>query len=163
MLGDPWKDWKPGNPRAAKLVKGKDWIFKTLDRHKLEIPELKSIDIIELGEVASQALSKGLGTNQFARLLEDKISNPLLHGTDGLSLTLALVLCSAAQNAASYQDMLENGVEEVEWFGHGICVECLKNNGQRVKIGSPFASGHLFPPACTNCFCSLSPVMPDFS
>lgn len=161
MTVDMWKDWKPGNPRAAHIARGKNWIGNMLIRHKIDIPGIDSFDLVELGKVSAQALDKGLGPNGFAKLLETEIDNPLLRGPDGISLTIALIVGSAAANAASYNSCIELGVEKVQWIGHGLCTICSKNIDQIRKIGEEFESGHLFPPACVGCYCGIMSIPTD--
>lgn len=158
MNVDLWKDWKPGNSRAAHMARGKNWIGDMLSRHKIDIPGIESFDLVELGKVSAQALDGGLGVNRFAKLLETEMDNPLLRGPDGISLTIASIIGSAAANAVSYKSCIELGVEKVQWIGHGLCAICSKNIDQIRRIGEEFDSGHLFPPACVNCYCSITPV-----
>jgi len=158
-----WKDWKPGNKRAAKIANRKHFISEILERQKIEIPGIEQLDLAEVSRVCSDALSKGLGYDQTSKLLQQAIVNPILSGPDGISLNIAWVVCATAGEEAAYESYYDLGVEEVEWVGStDNCPICSMNMGQRVKVGSPFKSGHLFPPCCLNCRCNLNLVEIDY-
>ena len=158
-----WRDWKPGNKRAAEMAIRKSFISEILARQKIEIPGIEQLDLEEVGRVCSEALSRGFSYDKTSKLLQEAIDNPMLRGTDGISLNIAWVVCATAAEEFAYKSFYELGVEEVEWIGStDNCSICSVNVGQRVKLGSLFKSGHLFPPCCLNCRCSLNLVEIDY-
>jgi len=164
MEEDIWKDWKPGNKRAAAMAKRKNFVSEILMRQKIVIPGIEQLDLREVGRVCSDALSKGFGYDKTSKLLQQELNHPILSGSEGISLEIAWVVCATAAEEANYESYYDLGVDEVEWIGSAdCCAICTLNIGQKVKVGSPFKSGHLFPPCCLNCRCSTTPAEIDYS
>jgi len=164
MEEDIWKDWKPGNKRAAAMAKRKNFVSEILMRQKIVIPGIEQLDLREVGRVCSDALSKGFGYDKTSKLLRQELNHPILSGAEGISLEIAWVVCATAAEEANYESYYDLGVDEVEWIGSAdCCAICSLNIGQKVKVGSPFKSGHLFPPCCLSCPCSTTPAEVDYS
>jgi hypothetical protein len=158
-----WKDWKPGNSRAAEIAKSNDFVQHALHKQKIKIPGVEKLNLEHIGKICAEGISKGFGYDKVSSMLQKEMNHPVLTGPNGISLDIAWVICAAAVGEANYERYYELGVEEVDWMGStDSCPICSLNIGQRVKIGTPFKSGHLFPPCCPNCRCGLNLAEIDF-
>lgn len=62
-------------------------------------------------------------------------------------------------------DYQQRGVVELEWHTApaGVCDQCARNAGQRVKVGTPFNTGALMPFQHPRCECWVTEIMADGS
>ena len=153
-IDDEWGELsKSSDNDAVAIVERKDFIEEILERHRISIPGIETLDLEKVIQVCAKGVAFGWGYAKVARRLESEIKDPILVGPEGISLKVAWTLCSATVAERNYDSFIQLGVEKVEWSA-GICCEmCTQNDGQVVEVGKEFKSGHLYPPACATCSC----------
>lgn len=149
-----WSNWKPGNSELKVEVGSLDWMNKALAYFTFPLPDISHIDLPQLGEFIRVAIATG----EAERTTAKKIASEF-----GISDEAATRVGHAfVTYAYSVPDSLDNRVvaQNQEWLA-GCCETCDVNDGETRKVGESFPSGHLHPPACGYCTCTLAPSLDD--
>jgi hypothetical protein len=148
-----WDNWEPGNKPLAEKMASPDWIPEALGYFTFAHPDLTGIDFSAVAKILSEGMAGGLPDSPIARRMVKELGLPR-ETADFLARCLT-TYAQELDSLASYRGL----VDEVEWLAGGCCEICDSNSDVRRKTGQPFPSGHLHPPACPECSCSLAPVV----
>lgn len=147
-----WENWSPGNPGAAEIAAKHDWLENGIRIQGLSFQGLEEIDLNAFAAIVSEEIAIGSSESKIIKRIR---------GAIGVEKELAKSLVHFATTLATSEDSIaryvEGGVENVEWLGGSCCTTCDLNDGTSVKTGDKFNSGHVIPPGCNYCICSISP------
>jgi hypothetical protein len=174
-----WKNWKPGNRPAARLIAPSGGLEKLLKRRDVTIKDINKTTLDRIGTLLARALREGVSPNEIAPAvahwlgdaqgaralyLENKwtadVDNILLDSER--ALTIAQTEMSSAVSVASRELYEDSGVELVQWLVADPCDTCSENASvSPIRIDETFPSGDTEPPAHPNCVCDLAPYVVD--
>ena len=149
-----WENWSPGNSGAAAIAGKPDWLENGLLKQGLTFEGSKEINLNSFAAIVAEEIALGSSESKIIKRIkiEMEVEKELAKSIVHFSTTLAL----SEDSMARY---LESGVEYVEWLGGSCCSVCDENDGTKVKMGKKFKSGHVIPPGCNYCICSISPYI----
>lgn len=150
-----WDTWKPGDEVAAALLRKPKGLKRLLDEAGVVSRSIKRTGYERVGTALADAIAAGMSDRGAARLLLQHMSDP------ARALTIAVTEQNRAVSAATVQRYTDAGLERMEWHVSDPCPTCAIDAGQTVRIGEPFPSGHMQPPAHPHCRCVLLPVFEE--
>jgi hypothetical protein len=153
-LQTDWRNWKPGNQAAARLVKPPNGLKRLLDGRGVKIQGMGSTTLNRIGTALADGLRAGSTRREVARAIDEIINDP------ERALTIAGTEMSSAVVQASYDMYRESGVEQVEWLVADPCDDCQENLDQSpIGIDDSWINGD--PPVHPNCMCDVAPYVVD--
>lgn len=128
--------------------------LRLLYQRNYELLEGLTSDVAsQVSEELTRGLAQGLGTDDIARNIADRINSVGLHR----STLIARNEVMYASNQMALNRYRDFGVERVEILGSDPCPQCLPHVGQTYAVDDPPSFG--FPPYHPQCVCTVSPVV----
>lgn len=153
--------WHPGNYEAAMLLIGRDadgsGLRDLLDQAQVTIKSIAQSRLDDLGFRLAVGAARGDSADTIAGDIRDLLTAPWR------AEMVASTELSRAVSAAAVDGYQRRGYRETEWLtaeDDRVCLLCDGNEAHGpVRIGEPFPSGAIHPPAHPRCRCAVSMVI----
>ncbi|MEV6833485.1 phage minor head protein [Streptomyces sp. NPDC051133] len=155
-----WSNWKPGDARAASLVRDADGLQRLLAEAGVTIRSVAANRLGKLAKALSDALARGDSVDTLARSLRDVLDDA--RWADMVAVTEI----SRAVSAATADIYRTNGITLVSWVtaaDEHTCMPCSVNEDTSpIRLGAYFPGGVTTPPQHPLCRCCLVPEIGSF-
>ena len=145
-----WTNWKPGNPDAAMVARGR--FQRLLAERSVMIKSVKSTLVYRLGTRLADSVNRGDNVAQTASTIRDVLSDP------SHALMVAKTEMARVTVASELDSYREAGAEQLEYLVADPCDECQENlDASPISIDSDWPNGD--PPVHPNCMCDVAPYV----